>query len=456
MKKSNLNKSVKIIKCNLKVIHKGDFLEFKPINEVFSKKLIGKQVSVRGWIYRIRGSKKLVFITLRDATGIVQVTCEKTKLGEEIFNNVKKLSIESSIELKGIIKEDERSPGGYEINLDEIKVLDLAEVFPITKDQSIQFLMDKRHLWLRSQKLMNILKIRSGLFKAFRNWFNNNNYIEVHCPMFTSSAVEGGSTLFSLKYFDQQAYLTQSSQFYLETLIFSLNKVWTVAPSFRAEKSRTTRHLTEFWMLEAEVAYADLNAIMKIQEDLVAYICKEIAENFANELKMLKVDPEEISKYRAPFPRITYDKAIDMLHEDNVKIEWGEDLGTEEERILTSKFDVPVFVTNYPKQAKAFYHHVDPNRPEVVNCADLLAPEGYGEIIGGGQRIDSKDILLARIEEEKLNLDDYEWYIDLRRYGSVIHSGFGLGVERVIRWLLKLENIRDTLPYPRTINRVTP
>ena len=431
-------------------------MEFKQIKEVFSENLIGKQVDVRGWIYRIRVSKKLVFITLRDATGVVQITCEKAKLGEEIFDNIKKLSIESSIELKGVVKEDERSPGGYEINLDEINVINIAEVFPITKDQSVSFLMDKRHLWLRSQKLMNILKIRSGLFKAFRDWFEKNNYIEVHCPIFTSSAVEGGSTLFSLKYFDQQAYLTQSSQFYLESLIFSLDKVWTVAPSFRAEKSRTTRHLTEFWMLEAEVAHTNLNDIMNIQENLVSYICKEIAQNFMDELKFLKVDPKEILKYKAPFPRITYDRAIEMLLEESVKIDWGVDLGTEEEKILTSKFDVPVFVTNYPKKAKAFYHHVDPNRPEVVNCADLLAPQGYGEIIGGGQRIDSQEVLINRIKEENLNPDDYEWYIDLRRYGSVKHSGFGLGVERVIRWLLQLENIRDTLPYPRTINRVTP
>ncbi|NHI91308.1 MAG: asparagine--tRNA ligase [Candidatus Lokiarchaeota archaeon] len=431
-------------------------MEFKQINEVFSDNLIDKQVKVRGWIYRIRVSKKLVFITLRDATGIVQITCEKEKIGEEPFNNVKKLTIESSIEIKGIVREDKRSPGGYELNLDTINIIQEADVFPITKDQSIQFLLDKRHLWLRSQKLMKIFKIRAGLFNAFRNWFNKNNYMEVHCPILTSSAVEGGSTLFGLKYFDQQAYLTQSSQFYLESLIFSLEKVWTIAPSFRAEKSRTTRHLTEFWMLEAEVAHADLNDIMKIQEDLVSYVCKEIAQNFRSELEFLKIDPSEIEKYKAPFPRITYDKAIELLLEDNVNIEWGVDLGTEEEKILTDKFDIPVFVTDYPKKAKAFYHHIDPSRPDVVNCADLLAPSGYGEIIGGGQRIDSKEILLSRIQEENLDSSDYEWYIDLRKYGSVKHSGFGLGVERVIRWLLKLENIRDTLPYPRTINRIYP
>ena len=429
-------------------------MEFKNIKDV--SKFDGKQVDIRGWIHRIRGSKKLVFATLRDSTGIVQVTIEKAKIGEELFAEAKKLTIETSIEVKGTVKKDDRAPGGYELNLDEFNVLHLAEVFPITKDQSVSFLMDKRHLWLRSQKLSRVMNIRATMFKSFRDWFEENGYLEVHCPMFTGSAVEGGSTLFELKYFDTKAYLTQSSQFYLETLIFSLNKVWTVAPSFRAEKSRTTRHLTEFWMLEAEVAHADLNDIMKVQEKIVERVCKDIAEQNQPELEFFKVNPEEVRKFKVPFPRISYDKAIDMLHEDNVKIEWGEDLGTEEERILTGHFELPVFVTDYPTKAKAFYHHVDPNRPEVVNCADLLAPSGYGEIIGGGQRIDSKEILLQRIKEENLDPSDYEWYIDLRRYGSVKHSGFGLGVERVIRWLLKLENIRDTIPYPRTINRVTP
>ncbi|MHA1894492.1 MAG: asparagine--tRNA ligase [Candidatus Helarchaeota archaeon] len=431
-------------------------MQFLLINDIFIKNIVDKQVNIRGWIHRIRSSKKMVFMTVRDGSGLIQVTCEKARVDESLFNIARKLSIESSIEVTGVVKKDERSPGGVEIHLDSLRVLHLAENFPITKDQSVNFLMDKRHLWLRSRRLTSMLKIRSKMFQAFNNWFTEKGYIQVQCPMFTGSAVEGGSTLFKLKYFDKNAYLTQSSQFYLETLIFGLEKVWTIAPSFRAEKSRTTRHLTEFWMLEAEIAHADLNDILIIQEELVSHICKEIAMECKDELSVFNLRPDDLLQYKAPFPRITYDKALEILNDEKMPIEWGEDLGTEEEKILTHKFELPVFVINYPKKAKAFYHHVDPENASIVNCADLLAPSGYGEIIGGGQRIDSKEILLQRIKEENLNPSDYEWYLDLRRYGSIKHSGFGLGIERVIRWLLKLENIRDTLPYPRTINRIYP
>lgn len=427
---------------------------FTPIKEVFKESLVDMEVSVRGWVRRARSSGKICFIILRDSTGVIQVTFEK-EINPEIFEMAEKITIESAIEVTGIVREDERSPGGFEISGRDLTINSLAEVFPITKDQSISFLMDKRHLWIRSRKLSTILKIRSEVFKAFREWFVENGWIEVQGPMFTASAVEGGSTLFNLKYFERDAFLTQSSQFYLESLIFALEKVWTIAPSFRAEKSHTTRHLTEFWHLESEKAYSDLEDIMKVEEELVGFICQKVAKR-EEDLQILKIDPLEISRIVPPFERISYDKVIEILQDDGVKIEWGEDLGTEEEYVLTLKYDKPIFVYEYPKKAKAFYHYPDPKNPEKVKCADLLAPSGYGEIIGGGQRIDNLEVLLQRIEEEQLNPEDYEWYVDLRRYGSVPHSGFGLGVERVIRWLLKLEHIRDTIPFPRTINRVYP
>lgn len=430
-------------------------MDFIKIREILKGRNVNQGVSMRGWVYRTRGSKKLRFIILRDSTGIIQLTVVREE-APDAFAIAQSLTIESSIHATGIVKEDERSPGGYEILVKTLQLIGSAETFPITKDQSISFLLDKRHLWLRSQKLTKILKIRATIFRAFADWFNERGWHEVHGPMFTSSAVEGGSTLFNLKYFDGEAFLTQSSQFYLETLIFSLEKVWTVAPSFRAEKSRTTRHLTEFWMLECEAAYMDLEGLMKVEEELVADTCHLIAETHPEELKEFTVDTEDIFKIKAPFKRISYDEALQKLQEKGTDLKWGEDLGTEEERILTMEEEAPMFVYGYPKQAKAFYHPPNRENPQIVDCADLLAPHGYGEIIGGGQRIHELDVLLNRIEEQKLNAKDYEWYVDLRRYGSVPHAGMGLGVERVIRWLLKLENIRDTIPYPRTMNRTYP
>ncbi|MHA1380336.1 MAG: asparagine--tRNA ligase [Candidatus Helarchaeota archaeon] len=427
---------------------------FVSIQDIFKGNFNDKEVFLRGWVYRARGSGKIRFIIIRDATNRIQIIFEKDP-NQEMFEIAKKVTIESSIEVSGIVKVDKRSPGGYEIHGNTIKIISRAEDFPIAKDKSTAFLMDKRHLWIRSKKMNAIFKIRAEVFKAFREWFIKNEWFEVQGPMFTSSAVEGGSTLFDVKYFDKIAYLTQSSQFYLESLIFSLEKVWTIAPSFRAERSRTTRHLTEFWHLEAEKAFSNLEDIIKEQENLVSYICSKVAKKI-NELKILNIDPNSISSIVPPFKKMSYDDAIDILQEDNVKIDWGEDLGTEEERILTMKFEKPIFVCDYPTEAKAFYHYPDPKNPEKVKCADLLAPSGYGEIIGGGQRIDDVTTLLQRIKDNGLNPQDYDWYIDLRRFGSVPHSGFGLGVERVIRWLLKLDNIRDTIPFPRTMNRVYP
>lgn len=299
------------------------------------------------------------------------------------------------------------------------------------------------------------MQIRAVIFEAAREWFKLNDYLEVHCPMFITAAVEGGATLFQMKYFDTEAYLTQSSQFYLETLIYSLGKVYTIAPSFRAEKSRTVRHLTEFYMLEAEIPFCDLKLDMDIQEQLVSFICQSVAKTKSEELKFLGRDASELM-LNPPFEKISYSQAIEKLNESGHKIEWGLDLGVEEERVLTENRETPLFVYNYPREVKAFYHKLDPSHPEVVSCADCLAPEGHGEIIGGGQRTHDKEEILQRINDDGLNPKDYQWYIDLRKYGTVPHAGFGLGMERLLKWICKLDNIRDTIPYPRTIKRVYP
>ncbi|MHA1232372.1 MAG: asparagine--tRNA ligase [Candidatus Helarchaeota archaeon] len=423
------------------------------INEIANLKFLDKEVIIRGWVHRIRGSSKRIFILLRDPTNIIQCLVEKDINGP-LFELAKKITIESSLEIEGIVKQDTRSPLGYEIHVQNLKIIGLAEPFPITKDQSIEFLLDKRHLWLRSRKMISIMRIRNTVLHAAREWFKNNGFIEVSTPMIITAACEGGATLFGFNYFNKKAYLTQSSQLYLEALIFALGNVYVIAPSFRAEKSRTIRHLTEFWHLEAEQPFCDNEQNMRYQEQLIEHIVQSVNKFNLNELKFLKRD--NLSHIKAPFPRISYAEAIEILQNKGVNIEWGDDLGADEEKILTSDVKLPIFIYNYPKNVKAFYHKPDDKDPNVVNCADLLAPEGHGEIIGGGQRIHDKDLLIERIKEENLNPADYEWYIDLRRYGSVPHSGFGLGIERIIKWICGLDHIRDAIPFPRTITRVYP
>lgn len=425
------------------------------IADILAKKMIGEEVQIRGWVYRRRKSGKILFLQIRDRGAILQCTIEENTVGPEVFETARNISIESSVEITGTTREEPRSPGGIELSAKQIKTIGLSEIFPITRDQSVQFLLDKRHLWLRSRKLTTVMQIRALVFEAAREWFQLNDYIEVHGPMFITAAVEGGSTLFDMKYFDTEVYLTQSSQFYLETLIFSLGKVYTIAPSFRAEKSRTQRHLTEFYMLEAEIPFCDLNQNIEIQEQLVSHMLNRIAKEKSAELNFLGRDPSELM-ISPPFDRLSYTEAIEELDSIGHKIEWGQDLGAEDERALTINRKTPLFVYNYPREAKAFYHKPDPNNPKVVNCADCLAPEGHGEIIGGGQRIYDTNELLKCIEDDGLDPKDYEWYIDLRKYGTIPHAGFGLGMERVVKWICKLENIRDTIPYPRTIRRVYP
>ena len=425
------------------------------IEEIVEKKPVGQQVTIRGWVFRRRKSGKIIFLIIRENGAILQCTFEETVIGSELFQTADNATIESSVEITGTIREEKRSPGGLEISGSKITIVGLSEVFPITRDQSVEFLLDNRHLWLRSRQLTYIQQIRAAVFDAAREWFKLNNFLEVHCPMFITAAVEGGSTLFKMKYFDTDAYLTQSSQFYLETLIFSLGAVYTIAPSFRAEKSRTVRHLTEFWMLEAEIPFCDLARDMEIQENLLAHICQSVAKSKGEQLKFLGRDPAELM-ITPPFERISYTEAVDILNEKGHKLEWGEDFGAEEERILTQDKKIPLFVYKYPRVAKAFYHKLDPENPKVVDCADLLAPEGHGEIIGGGQRTHDQGELIQRILDDNLTPDAYKWYIDLRKYGTVPHAGFGLGTERVVKWMCKLETIRDAIAYPRTINRVYP
>jgi len=415
------------------------------------------EVLIRGWLHHKRSSGGIAFFLIRDGSGVIQCTLKRDVLGEK-FDEIEKLPVESVVEVEGEVKKDERAPGGYEISASDIKIVSKAEEgFPIAKKyHGPDFLLNYRHLWIRSEKMQAVLKFRAKFLKIAREWFGKNGFTEFHSPIFTATACEGGATLFPVKYFDREVFLTQSWQLYAEAGIASLGKIYTIAPSFRAEKSRTRRHLTEYWHLEAEMPFCDFECLIETIEDFITYVCHRIVQEAKDELKKFKRSEEDLLKIKKPFPRITYSEAIEILKKDGMKIEWGQDLGADEEKALTKHFDVPFFVTHYPKGIKAFYHKPDPKDERVTLSVDLLAPEGYGEIIGAGERIEDLNTLLKRIEEEKLKKEDYEWYLDLRRYGSVKHSGFGLGVERFIMWVLKLKHIRDAVPFPRLINRVYP
>src|SRR3989454_1311531 len=428
------------------------------VKEILHGALDAKLVRVRGWIQNKRTGGGIIFVLLRDGSGVIQCTLRKGKVDEKTFEEFQSTRIESSVELHGEVKTDPRAPGGREVQVDEGRVVHPAlEEFPIAKQfHGPEFLLDKRHLFVRSDKMRSILRVRAVVLSAVREWFDKHDFMEVHVPTLTSAAVEGGATLFEVKYFEERAYLTQSWQLYAEALIPSVGHIYTVAPSFRAEKSRTRRHLTEYWHLEAEAPWCDLDCIMKVEEELLTHIVGRLLETSMEELKLFGRDPKDLQKVRLPFDRLTYDDAFRMIGEEKSGIEWGDDLGYEQEKMLTEKFDRPFFVTHYPKKAKAFYHKPDPVRPEVTLSVDLLAPEGYGEITGGGQRIEDYDELLGRIREEGLDPKAYGWYLDLRKFGSVPHAGFGLGVERVVSWVCKLDHIRDAIAFPRLINRIYP
>jgi len=426
-------------------------MSFTPIEDILDGRCEGKRISVRGWIYRKRESKDIVFFIMRDATGIVQCTVRKDS---SAWADAKRVTIESSATLSGTVKKDERALGGFEVSVDQLKIVGLAETFPITKDQSEEFRRNVRHLWLRSRRMNTIMKVRSETLRFVHEFFRKKSFIEVSPPMFISSACEGGATLFGLKYFDKDLYLTQSAQLHLEALIQSLEKVYCVAPSFRAEKSRTIRHLAEYWHVEAEEAFSTMDDLMCLEEDLVSHVCQNVAKQCRKELKALEVDAGKLAKVKAPFNRITYDEAVEKLRKKSFKIKWGEDFGFNEEKALAEELG-PLFVYAYPKKIKAFYCKTYRENPEMVMSVDLIVPN-IGELSTGGAREDNKEDLLKRLKEFGLRQKDYEWYIDLRRYGTVPHTGFGLGVERLLAWMLDLENIMDTIPFPRTVRRFYP
>ncbi len=415
----------------------------------------GRRKSIRGWLHNKRSSGGILFLIVRDGTGMIQCVLKKDTLGEEAFERIDKLPIESVVEIAGVVREDARAPGDYELLAEDIRVIrEAAGGFPIAKKyHSPDFLLTYRHLWIRSKKMQATLRVRAKLLRAARDWLEEQGFTEVHVPILTAAACEGGATLFPVDYFGKNVYLAQSWQLYAEAVIASLGKIYTIAPSFRAEKSRTRRHLTEYWHLEVEEPFCDLERTMRTQEELITHICHTLAKEAPKELETLGRNPAYLLNIKLPFKRITYDEVIEILQRDGIDIRWGDDLGWEKEKVLAMKFDQPFFVTHYPKGVKAFYHKPDPNRPQVTLSADLLAPEGYGEVIGGGQRIHDLDELLERIREEGLNPEDYQWYIDLRKYGSVPHAGFGLGVERLVTWVCKLKHIREAIAFPRLVRR---
>jgi asparaginyl-tRNA synthetase len=427
-------------------------MTFTKISRVLDGCYVGQKITVRGWVYRKRESKELIFLLIRDSSGVIQCTVRKNAM---CWKEAQKLTIESSLSLEGTAREDERAPGGFEIGVEAINVIGLAETFPISKDKSEEFIRDMRHLWLRSRKMNLVMKVRADVLEAARQYFKSQDYTEVSPPMFISAAVEGGSTLFGLKYFDENLYLTQSSQLYLEILIYSLENIWCIAPSFRAEKSRTIRHLTEYWHIESEWPFADMNDLMRFEEGLMTHICNTIADNCQKEFAELKADILKLNTVKTPFPRITYEEAINCLKPKNPTLAWGADLGYEDEKVLAEDFGKPFFVYDYPAEIKAFYCKTYPDHPEVAMSVDMMVPR-IGEISTGGAREENKDLLIERMKAQGLKPGDYEWYLDLRRYGTVPHVGFGMGLERLLTWMLDLDNIIDAIPFPRTTRRFYP
>jgi asparaginyl-tRNA synthetase len=427
-------------------------MAFVKIGDILEGAYEDRKVALRGWVYRKREGKELVFLVVRDSTGVIQCTVKRTS---PAWAEANRLTIESSLTLEGTAREDKRAPGGYEISVENISIIGLAETFPIAKDKSEEFIRDMRHLWLRSRKMNLMMKVRADTLEAAREYFKSRDYTEVSPPMFISAAVEGGSTLFGLKYFDQNLYLTQSSQLYLEILIYSLENVYCIAPSFRAEKSRTIRHLTEYWHIEAEWPFADMNDLMKLEEGLMTHVCQTIGDSCQKEFEELGADINKLQTVKTPFPRITYAEAINRLKVKNPALKWGADLGYEDEKTLAEDFGKPFFVYDYPTSIKAFYCKTHRDHPEVAMSVDMMVPR-IGEISTGGAREEDKGILIQRMKEQGLKPEDYEWYLDLRRYGTVPHVGFGMGLERLLTWMLDLDNIIDSIPFPRTTRRFYP
>lgn len=418
----------------------------------------GQTVQLNGWLYNRRSSGKLLFAMVRDGTGIIQCVASLKDLGEDLFREVESLNQESSLTLVGQVRKDERAPGGYEVTIKDVEIIARAAPdYPIAlKEHGVDFLLDHRHLWLRTPTQRAIMAIRTEIMRACRDFLDGRGFLEVSAPILTPSACEGTSTLFATDYFGEKAYLSQSGQLYNEAAIMALGRVYCFGPTFRAEKSKTRRHLTEFWMLEPEAAFMNFEELLVLEEDMIAYVIGRVLDRRSQDLVAVGRNPRDLEGIVPPFPRITYDEAVRSLQEQGFDIQWGDDFGAPHETTLASGVGKPLFVTHYPTCVKAFYMEPDPDRPEVALAADLLAPEGYGEIIGGSQRISDAELLKRRIAEHELPAGEYDWYLDLRRYGSVPHSGFGLGIERLVAWLCRLDHLREAIPFPRTITRLRP
>ncbi|MEX2261998.1 MAG: asparagine--tRNA ligase [Bryobacteraceae bacterium] len=422
---------------------------------------IGESVVIPGWLYNLRKSGKIVFPILRDGTGLMQCVAVKSALPEPLFETIKDLTQESSIVVAGRIREEARAIGGYEMEVEDLQVVQRipeSDPYPISpKEHGIEFLMDRRHLWLRSQRQHAILRVRHTVIRAVRDYFDNNGFTLVDTPIFTPAACEGTTTLFEVNYFeDEKAYLTQSGQLYNEAAAMAFGRVYCFGPTFRAEKSKTRRHLTEFWMVEPEMAYATLEDVKRVAEEMVVYVVGRVLDERREELKVLERDVSKLESVKAPFPRIGYSEAVEVLKRKGSGIEWGGDFGGADETLLSADYEQPLMVDRFPTAIKAFYMQPDPERPEVALGVDVLAPEGYGEIIGGGERVHDLDLLLRRIEEHQLPREAFDWFIDLRKYGTVPHGGFGMGIERCVAWICGLEHVRETIAFPRMLYRLRP
>jgi asparaginyl-tRNA synthetase len=417
----------------------------------------GQTVTLQGWLHNRRSSGKLHFLTIRDGSGFIQAVMSKATVGETLFTQAGHLGQETSLTVEGVVRADARAPGGYEMDVTGLEVVGAAADYPITpKSHGVDFLLDRRHLWIRSERQHAVLRVRHTVINAVRDFFNSRGFILADTPVFTPAACEGTTTLFPVSYFDTTAYLTQSGQLYNEANAMALGRVYCFGPTFRAEKSKTRRHLTEFWMVEPEMAYATLEDVIELAEELITSVVARTLDERRRELDTLERNRAPLEQVRTPFPRLTYDDAAQILADQGRPFEVGGDFGGPDETLLAEQFDRPVAVHRYPSATKAFYMKPDPERPDLSLSVDILAPEGYGEIVGGGQRLDDLDLLLQRIQEHELPQEAFDWYLDLRRYGSVPHAGFGMGIERVVAWICGLDHVRETIPYPRMLNRLRP
>ncbi len=426
----------------------------------------GQIVTIQGWLYNLRESGKLLFPIFRDGSGVVQGVVPKAAVSPETFETIKTLTLESSVIVRGKVRADKRAPGGFELDVTDIQVVQKVaedDPYPISlKEHGVDFLMEHRHLWIRSPKQSAILRIRAEIIKAARDFFDNQGFTLTDPPILTPAACEGTTTLFPVDYFEEQAYLTQSGQLYIEATAMALGKVYSFGPTFRAEKSKTRRHLTEFWMVEPEIAFGQLEDVMQLAEGLLSFLVQRVLEKRRSDLEVIGRDITKLETVKAPFPRISYDEAVQMLQDAHTKglienkFEWGGDFGSPDETYISSQFDRPVMIHRYPAVVKAFYMEPDPQRPELALCVDVLAPEGYGEVIGGSQRMSSYELLIKRIHEHGLPEEAFKWYLDLRKYGSVPHGGFGMGIERAVAWICGLEHVRETIPFARTLHRLYP